>query len=174
LKKLVQIEDPNFKGQHTIGNQENSPPQSNDTTPQKSKSRAKLFFVVSGTLFVIFISIELIFHTSPSDSNGPSMKRVVSIQLEVLNGTTELRAAQKLTEALRSGGFDVVDMGNYKISNVERTTVIGRTTDKSAALSVASYLGVDKSRVLQQPDKNLYLDVSVVIGKDINQLRVFK
>ena len=102
------------------------------------------------------------------------MKRVVSIQLEVLNGTTEPRAAQKLTAALRSGGFDVVDMGNYKISNVERTTVIGRTTDKSAALSVASYLGVDKTRVLQQPDKNLYLDVSVVIGKDINQLRIFK
>jgi hypothetical protein len=171
---LVETEDPNFKGQHTIGNLEDSPHKANDTARQKQKSRAKLFLVVAGTMFLIFISIELIFHTSPSDSNGPSMKRVVSIQLEVLNGTTEPKAAQRLTEALRAGGFDVVDMGNYKVSNVERTTVIGRTTDKSAALSVASYLGVDKSRVVQQPDKNLYLDVSVVIGRDINQLRVFK
>jgi hypothetical protein len=94
--------------------------------------------------------------------------------LEVLNGTTEPKAAQKLTAALRSGGFDVVDMKNYKSSNVDHTTIIARTADNSSALSVASYLGVDKSRILQQPDKNLYLDVSVVIGKDINQLRVFK
>ncbi len=98
----------------------------------------------------------------------------MAIQLEVLNGTTEPKAAQRLTEALRSGGFDVVDMKNYKSSNVDRTTIIGRTSDKSPALTVASYLGIDKSLVLQQPDKNLYLDVSVIIGRDINQLRVFK
>jgi hypothetical protein len=131
--------------------------------------------MVSGTLFIIFISVELLFHASPSrNSTEPSTKRVVSIQLEVLNGTTEPKAAQRLTEALRAGGFDVVDMGNYKSSSVSQTTVIGRTADKSAALSVASYLGVDRSRVLQQPNKTLYLDVSVIIGKDINQLRVFK
>lgn len=133
-----------------------------------------MFLIVAGTLFAVFISVELFFHAAPSDIDKASSKRKVSLQLEVLNGTTEPKAAQRLTEALRSGGFDVVDMGNYKSSNVERTTVIGRTTDKSAAVSVASYLGVDKNRVLQQPDKNLYLDVSVIIGKDINQLRVFK
>lgn len=133
-----------------------------------------MFLAVAGTLFAVFISIELIFHSSPPDVNKASTKRTVSIQLEVLNGTSEPKAAQRLTEALRSGGFDVVDMGNYKSSNVQRTTVIGRTPDKSAAMSVATYLGVDKGHVLQQPDKNLYLDVSVIIGKDINQLRVFK
>lgn len=125
-------------------------------------------------MFAVFVSIELIFHSSPTTVNNASTKRTVAIQLEVLNGTSEPRAAQRLTEVLRSGGFDVVDMGNYKSSNVQRTTVIGRTTDKSAAMSVASYLGVDKSHVLQQPDKNLYLDVSVIIGKDMNQLRIFQ
>lgn len=133
-----------------------------------------MFLVVAGTLFAVFISIELVFHPAPPDVNKASTKRIVSIQLEVLNGTTEPKVAQRLTEALRSGGFDVVDVGNYKSSSVQRTTVIARTPDKSAAVSVASYLGVDNSHVLQQPDKNLYLDVSVIIGKDINQLRVFK
>lgn len=123
---------------------------------------------------MIFISVELVFHPSPSDTDKASTKRTTAIQLEVLNGTTESGAAQRLTEALRSGGFDVVDIGNFKSSNVQRTMVIGRTADKSAAMSVASFLGVDKSHVVQQPDKDLYLDVSVIVGKDINQLRVFK
>lgn len=137
-------------------------------------SRARLFLIVAGSLFVVFFSIELLFRSTPPDVNKASTKRIIAIQLEVLNGTSEPRAAQKLTEALRSGGFDVVDVGNYRSSSVPRTTVIGRTPDNSAAMAVASYLGVDKSNVLQQPDKNLYLDVSVIIGKDVNQLRVFK
>jgi hypothetical protein len=98
----------------------------------------------------------------------------VAIQLEVLNGTNEPNIAQRVTETLRAGGFDVVDIGNYKVSNLEKTMVIARTSDRSAAQSVASYLGIDKKNVLEQPDKNLYLDVSVIVGKDIHQLRLFK
>jgi len=133
-----------------------------------------MFLVVAGTVFVVFVLVELVFRAVPHDVDKTSTKRTVATQVEVLNGTTEVKAAQRLTEALRSGGFDVVDIGNYKSSNVGRTMVIARTEDKSAALSVASFLGVDKSCVFQRPDKNLYLDVSVVIGKDMNQLRVFK
>ena len=125
-------------------------------------------------LFASFIGIELLFHPSSPNTNSPSAKRTIALQLEVLNGTTEPKAAQRIAEALRSGGFDVVDMGNYKVSNVERTTIIGRTADKSAAASVAKYLGVGQDQILQHPDKNLYLDVSVIIGKDMNQLRMFK
>lgn len=130
--------------------------------------------MAASVLFIIFLAVGLIFHKGSRDSDNPALKRTVSIQLEVLNGTTELKIAQRLTEALRAGGFDVVDMGNHKSSNVERTTVIARTANKSAAETVASFMGVDKSRVLQQPDKNLYLDVTVVIGRDIGTLRVFK
>ena len=96
------------------------------------------------------------------------------MQLEVLNGTGEAKIAQKVTNILRSGGFDVVDMGNYKTQNVERTLVIARTADAGAAAAVASFLGVDERNILRQSDRNLYLDVSVVIGKDINQLRALK
>lgn len=133
-----------------------------------------MFLLVAGSLFVIFLLTELIFHTDKPRTDTKSAKRVVAIQLEVLNGTTEPKAAQRLTEVLRAGGFDVVDVGNYKSSAIARTLVIARTADKSAATAVASYLGVDKGNILQQPDKNLYLDVSVVVGKDMNQLRVFQ
>jgi hypothetical protein len=130
--------------------------------------------LVAGILFVSFLSLELIFRGSGKENAALSTKRTVAIQLEVLNGTNEPNIAQRVTETLRAGGFDVVDIGNYKVSNLEKTMVIARTSDRSAAQSVASYLGIDKKNVLEQPDKNLYLDVSVIVGKDIHQLRLFK
>ena len=120
-----------------------------------------------------FVAIEFVFHGGPKQ-DVPSSKRSVAIQLEVLNGTGEPGIAQKITNTLRSGGFDVVDMGNYKSQNIERTLVIARTANMDAAKSVASFLGLDEKRILQQPDKNLYLDVSVVIGKDIRETRTFR
>ncbi len=123
---------------------------------------------------MVFISVEFLFHGSNSQKGSLSTKRTVAIQLEVLNGTTQPGIAQRVKDVLRAGGFDVVDVGNYKTSDVNNTVVIARTADAGAAEAVASYLGVDKQRVLRQPDKNLYLDVSVVIGKDISQFRLFK
>ncbi len=160
--------------QHRIDTREDSNLQSKLLPSQRSRSRVKLFIIVAGILFVSFLSVELLFHGSTKETGGLSTKRTIAIQLEVLNGTSEPKIALRVREILRSGGFDVVDVGNYKSSNVEKTMVIARTSDQSAAQSVASYLGIDKSRVLQQQDKNLYLDVSVVVGKDIIQLRPFK
>ncbi|HTP14171.1 MAG TPA: LytR C-terminal domain-containing protein [Bacteroidota bacterium] len=129
---------------------------------------------MAGILFVVFLAVELVFFRSSRESGAPSSKRAVAIQVEVLNGTTEPNIAQRATEILRSGGFDVVDVGNAKTPGVAETRVIARTQDISPAQSVASYLGVDKKNVLLQPDRNLYLDVSVIIGKDIHQLRMFR
>ncbi len=143
-------------------------------SPAASKSRAKTFLGVAGILFVVFLLIALIIRGTSTDTNKPSTRRQIAVQLEVLNGTNEPGAAERLTNTLRAGGFDVVDVGNYKSSTVARTTVIARTADQSSAATVASYLGVEKAYVLHQPDKSLYLDVSVIVGRDMNQLRIFR
>ncbi|HEY6950986.1 MAG TPA: LytR C-terminal domain-containing protein [Bacteroidota bacterium] len=174
MKEPEHIEGRDAERQRSIGNQDNSRLNASAPATEAPKFRAKLFFTAASTLFVVFLAVGLIVHKSFRNSETPAAKRVVSIQLEVLNGTTESKIAQRLTEVLRAGGFDVVDMGNYKSSAVEHTTVIARTANKAPAETVASFLGVDKSRVLQQPDKNLYLDVTIVIGKDIGTLRAFK
>lgn len=132
------------------------------------------FLVVAGILFVVFILVELILRGPAPKDGRLSAKRVVAVQVEVLNGIGESKIAQKVTNLLRAGGFDVVEMGNYKTTGVEKTMVIGRTANPSAPKEVASFLGLDETRILQQPDKNLYLDVTVVIGKDIYQLKALK
>ena len=52
--------------------------------------------------------------------------------------------------------------------------VIDRAGNLEAARSVAASLGVEQERVLQQVDKNLFLDVTVVIGKDFSTLKAFQ
>lgn len=125
-------------------------------------------------LFIVFILIESIFRDSASEDRSLPAKRAVAVQVEVLNGIGESKVAQKVTNLLRAGGFDVVEMGNYKTTGVEKTMVIGRTSDPTGPKEVASFLGLDESKIVQKPDKNLYLDVTIVIGKDIYQMKALK
>lgn len=97
-----------------------------------------------------------------------------TIQLDVLNGSGTQKLGQRFTDYLRARGFDVVEMGNYKDSGVEFTRVIDRAGNLRAAQQVAEALGVPKERVTQQVDRNSYLDVSVVIGKDFRLLKPLK
>ncbi|MGH2568611.1 MAG: LytR C-terminal domain-containing protein, partial [Bacteroidota bacterium] len=70
--------------------------------------------------------------------------------------------------------FDVVEMGNYKTSDVEETMVLDRAGNLEAAKQVAAAIGVPEEQVQQQIDKSLYLDVSVVIGKDFQRLKALQ
>jgi len=97
-----------------------------------------------------------------------------TIQLDVLNGSGVPKLSQRFTDYLRARGFDVVETGNFKDSKVEKTRVIDRAGHLEAAQQVAEALGVPKSGVVQQIDRNAYLDVSVVIGKDFRLLKPFK
>jgi hypothetical protein len=94
-----------------------------------------------------------------------------TIQLDVLNGSGTPKLSQRFTDYLRARGFDVVEMGNYKDSRVEFTRVIDRAGNLAAAQQVAQALGVSKEHVVQEIDKHLYLDVSVVIGNDFRSLK---
>lgn len=123
---------------------------------------------------IAFILLELLFRDSAPKDGRLSAKRAVAVQVEVLNGIGEPKIAQKVTNLLRAGGFDVVEMGNYKTTGVEKTIVIGRTSNTSAPKEVATFLGLEQTKILQQPDKNLYLDATVVIGKDIYRLKALK
>ena len=97
-----------------------------------------------------------------------------TIQLDVLNGSGVPKISQRFTDYLRARGFDVVEMGNYKDSRVDYTRVIDRAGQLAAAQQVAEALGVPKERVTREIDRNLYLDVSVVVGKDYKSLKPLK
>ncbi len=92
-----------------------------------------------------------------------SSKRV---RVEVLNGGGLSGAAREATEQLRDRGFDVVFFGNENAATFERdsSVVLDRVGAMDPARAVADALGIRNVR--SEPDSNLYLDVSVVLGAD--------
>jgi hypothetical protein len=96
------------------------------------------------------------------------------VQVEVLNGCGAGGVADKFTEFLRKNNFDVVQVGNYISFDIDKSMVIDRTGNKANAFKVAEALGIDKTNVIQQINNDYFLDVSIIIGKDFNQLKPTK
>ena len=111
-------------------------------------------------------------HVSSEAATGTTKPRV--IQLDVLNGCGAKGAGTKCTSYLRSNGFDVVEMKNYKTFNVLRTLVVDRVGDLASARRVAASLGVSEQNVIQQINHDYFVDVSVIIGADYASLRALK
>jgi len=85
------------------------------------------------------------------------------VEVEVLNGGGVAGMAGEVTEQLRLAGFDVVIFGNASTFDPDRPSqVIDRVGRTDAAQAVAEALGIDI--VLSDPDPNLYVDVTVVVG----------
>lgn len=88
----------------------------------------------------------------------------VRVRVEVLNAGGSQGAARDATDRLRDQGFDVVFYGNAKSFGRDSSMVLDRTDHLDEARAVADALGIRKVR--SEPDSNLYLDVSVLLGRD--------
>jgi len=84
------------------------------------------------------------------------------VRVEVLNAGGVQGAALEATGFLRDLGFDVVDFGNADTFDRETTAVIDRSGRPEAARAVSRAMGADE--VVQEPDPNLYVDVTVLLG----------
>jgi polyisoprenyl-teichoic acid--peptidoglycan teichoic acid transferase len=87
-----------------------------------------------------------------------------ALRVEVLNASEISGLARRGTQQLRARGFDVVYYGNASGFSPESSVVIARAGNEAAADSVADALGLRSVRV--EADSTLYLDVTVVLGRD--------
>ncbi len=84
------------------------------------------------------------------------------VRVEVLNAGGREGMARLATDHLRDRGFDVVYFGNAEDFGQDSTIVLDRAARPQAAAAVGQALGTDW--VESQPDANLYLDVTVLLG----------
>jgi len=108
---------------------------------------------------------------------GDSARVVLSrnvVQVNVLNGCGASGIGQKMTNLLRSSGYDVVEMGNYKTFDVRQTLVIDRSGNIDLARKIASDLGIDPKNVVQEISPEYFVSASVILGKDFKALRGWK
>ena len=97
-----------------------------------------------------------------------------SLEVEVLDGAGNMRAAQHMTNTLRALGYDVVEMKRNNAEMEERTFIFDRSGNLDAAKKLATILGIPQDKVYQKIDRTLYLDMTVVLGKDYSHLKAFQ
>lgn len=96
------------------------------------------------------------------------------IQVEVRNGCGVSGVAAVTTQHLREYGFDVVETGDFRSFDQERSVVVDRVGNLEAAKKVAAALGISEAQVQQEIRPDYYLDASVIIGKDYGSLLPFR
>jgi len=135
------------------------------------------FLVVGGlaTMILLYALVGRTVFSPPDPQRSRDTTDLVGsvIQVEVQNGVGVDDLAVQTMHYLRDRGFDVVDVGNYSSFDQEHTVVIDRIGNMDAARKVAEILGVPAERVRQEIRRQYYLDVSIIIGRDYEQLRPF-
>ena len=86
------------------------------------------------------------------------------VRVQVLNASGRPGLAREATRVLRDRGFDVLEFGNGKGYPPDSSVVLDRTGRVELARQVADAVGI--RRVVARPDSNLYLDATVVLGRD--------
>ncbi len=147
-----------------------------DTTDTISSKNKNLFFVIVSvilSLFTIFLCYSLLNNLGIINSGSKEELKPKNvqqlIQVEVLNGCGVAGVGDKFTDIIRSSGFDVVKTGNYMSFDIDNTFIIDRLGKIETAYRVADSLGIDKKNIINQTNKQYFLDLTIVIGKDFNK-----
>ena len=155
-----------------------SQPQKRSTdnfTTGKTTNSSLNFIILLLSVVIIFLTYSIITKVDYFSSNNNDEEYVGEnkklVQLEVLNGCGVNGIAEKFTDYLRAGNFDVVNIGNYRSFEVDFSLVIDRNGNIKNAFEIASKLGIGKNNIIQQVNKEYFLDVTLVIGKDYKRLK---
>lgn len=120
---------------------------------------AVVFTLVGAFLASLLFGLRPDWVAPPSEGGASPRTRV-----EVLNGAGIDGLARRATDSLRGLGFDVVYYGNAGSFDREASVVLDRVGASERALAVARALGIPNVR--SEPDPSLYLDVTVMLGRD--------
>lgn len=101
---------------------------------------------------------------SPADGAATTARPTERVRVEVLNASGVPGLAARGRTLLRDAGFDVVYVGNARGFAPDTSLVLDRVGRMELARSVADQMEIP--RVFARPDTNVYVDVTVVLGKD--------
>jgi hypothetical protein len=123
--------------------------------------------VASGVLVAVGVSLSLgpARPELPTEDPDEAARFDERVRVEVLNLGGVSGMGRDATEAIREAGFDVVELGNVvPFDAAGASQVIDRVGRTDIAQAVAMAVGIDN--VQSDPDPNLYVEVSVLLGRD--------
>ena len=92
------------------------------------------------------------------------------IQVEIWNGCGIPKLALMYTNYLRSEGIDVLDSKNADNFNYIDTKILHHRGEIERALELADIMMIDKNRIIEDKDENLFFDLTLILGKDYKNL----
>lgn len=93
-----------------------------------------------------------------------------SFQIEVLNGTGETGLAMETAMELRTMGIDVLVVGDAERYDFAESILIDRKGNTDLMKRLSQFIGC--RRVLKQIQPKPLVDATLIVGKDIEQLRI--
>ena len=103
-----------------------------------------------------------------------SIDPIKNIKVEILNGCGIKGIAAQTSEFLRSKHrVDVVRSDNADRYDYSKTIIIGRNEDLDKILSISNAFGIsinNTNHIQHIPDETLGIDVTIILGKDINSI----
>ena len=103
-----------------------------------------------------------------------AVKKYPHIKIEILNGCGISGIAAEYKNIIREKTFDVQLTGNAPNFNFETTQIIARSDNTPAAYLLAKELGMSESTVLIQKDETRRVDITLILGKDYQNIPAFK
>lgn len=130
--------------------------------------RLRRITVVLGVVALVALAAYLAGEGAPAATPAGAEPAVWSdgrVRVEVFNLGGVSGMARDATLLLRRSGFDVVAFGNAGTFDPdEASAVIDRVGRVDVARAVAAVLGIDE--VESEPDPNLYVEVTVLLGQE--------
>ena len=130
-------------------------------------------FVVSG--------VDRVFFNTGLDTEFPDLSTLITkttyerktghkIEVEILNGCGIPKLARMYTGFLRSEGIDVLDSKNADNFDHIETTILHHRGEIERALALAKIMMIDRNRIMEDQNENLFFDLTLILGKDYTNL----
>lgn len=147
---------------------------SNESLESFTSKNKSLFFIIISVILFVFASFLIysilntfgLFDKDEAQTKPQNVQQLV--QIEVLNGCGVTGIGDRFTDLIREKGFDVVNTGNYISFEIDKTFIIERLGKLETAYKVADSLNIDKRMIINQINKDYFLDLTIVVGKDFN------
>jgi hypothetical protein len=131
--------------------------------------RATVFPLLSGKIAALSVLLALGALLSGCKETRNEAFKPNTGQIQVLNGSGKSGMADVFRDFLGGFGFDIIEFGNARSWNYEKTIVIARNpASDRIARDLAKVLGTDRVIHLQEPSS--LVEATVIIGRDYKEL----
>ncbi|GEM_PF-395990 len=174
MKQSEPSRSPHYREKASSQEQEQKPTPSFHAFLFRRRVKSILVFLCLAAAVTVYVLAHKSLSHQPDEIEAFPSSAGRSLEIEVLDGAGNMRAAQQFTNILRARGYDVVEMRKSGGGIVDRTYILDRSGDLAAAQKLAATLGVPVDNVFQKIDRTLYLDATVIVGRDFSRLKSYQ